>query len=289
MHNNYKVNGINFIDKGDEVLVEIKQGGVDVIYPLRPTNTNKKVKYVLMDLDGTSVESEQFWIYLIECTTKTMLNDPSFHLSQEDFPYVSGFTTVEHLTYTKNKYKYHQSIQEALACYHKIARFELGEIMEGRGNINAFKPRKGLKEFLLKLKKNDIKVGLATSGLDYKAIPEIVSAFKVLNMGDPLGFYDSIITGGRQKNQGEYGTIGELAVKPHPWIYSELALGLGVNDLKDAIVIEDSSAGVLSGRLAGMNVIGFKDGSIIPSGLDDQCIEMVSSFEEIEKFLSLED
>jgi beta-phosphoglucomutase-like phosphatase (HAD superfamily) len=125
--------------------------------------------------------------------------------------------------------------------------------------------------------------------LDYKAIPEIVSAFKVLNMGDPLGFYDSIITGGRQKNQGEYGTIGELAVKPHPWIYSELALGLGVNYLKDAIVIEDSSAGVLSGRLAGMNVIGFKDGNIIPSGLDDQCIEMVSSFEEIEKFLSLED
>ncbi|HBM70324.1 MAG TPA: haloacid dehalogenase, partial [Firmicutes bacterium] len=47
------------------------------------------------------------------------------------------------------------------------------------------------------LKKKNIKIGLATSGLDYKAIPEIVSAFKTLNMGDPLTFYDCIVTGGK--------------------------------------------------------------------------------------------
>ena len=287
MHNQYKVNGINFIDKNDELFVEINQCGVDCFYPLRNVKTNAKVKYVLMDLDGTSVQSEEFWIYIIECTVKEVLNNPLFKLTTEDIPFVSGFTTFEHLEYCKKKYQFHQDVNEALQVYHRIARFELNEIMQGRGNVDAFKPREGLKEFLLSLKNNGIKVGLATSGLDYKAIPEIVSTFKVLGMGDPLEFYDAIITGGRQKNTHEYGTIGELAVKPHPWIYSELALGIGATDLADAIVIEDSSAGLLSGKLAGMNVVGFNDGNLRASGLDDQCIKMVDTFEEIKEFLNI--
>ena len=90
MHNNYKVNGINFIDKDDQVIVEINQCGVDAFYPLKNVQTNKKVKYVLMDLDGTTVKSEEFWMYLIECTTKEMLGDPNFHLVPEDAPFVSS-------------------------------------------------------------------------------------------------------------------------------------------------------------------------------------------------------
>lgn len=285
MHNNYKVNGINFFDKGEDLFVEINQCGVDSIYRMPKVKTNPNIKYVLMDLDGTTVKSEEFWVYLIEKTAQEMFNNPNFRLSEEDTPFVSGFSTLEHLEYVKKKYKFKQDINVALEAYHRIARFELNEIMEGRGNVDAFKPREGLKEFLFELKALGVKIGLATSGLDYKAIPEIVSTFKVLNMGDPLGFYDSIITGGRQKNKGEYGTIGELAVKPHPWIYRELALGLDVRDLADAVVIEDSSAGLLSGRLAGMNVIGFKDGNLIASGLDDQCLLMVDTFKEILDFI----
>ncbi len=216
-----------------------------------------------------------------------MLGNPSFKLNEEDFPFVSGFSTLEHLEYTKKKYGYKQDVNVALEAYHRIARFELNEIMEGRGNVNAFKPREGLKEFLFLLKNNNIKIGLATSGLDYKAIPEIVSTFKVLDMGDPLEFYDAIITGGRQKNNKEYGTIGELAVKPHPWIYRELALGLNISDLSEAIVIEDSSAGLLSARLAGINVVGFNDGNLVASNLDKQCLLMVDSFKQIAKYLKL--
>ena len=285
--NKYHVNGITFKEDDENILVEIKQCGVDAIYPLKNINTNKKIKYLLMDLDGTTVKSEEFWVYLIECVCKEMLGDKNFRLTKEDEPFVSGFSTVEHLTYCKKKYNFSQDINEALTCYHRIARFELNEIMKGRGNVNAFKPREGLKDFLLTLKNNGIKIGLATSGLDYKAIPEIVSCFRVLGMGNPLEFYDAIITGGRQKNKGEYGTIGELAVKPHPWIYSELALGLGVTDLRDALVLEDSSAGLLSGKLAGMNVIGFKDGNLISSGLDDQALFMVDTFYDIKSKLNL--
>ena len=281
----YNVNGVEFFDWKNRPYCTINQCGVEATYPFERPTTNFPIQAVLMDLDGTTVISEEFWMYLIEKTVK-QLSSPAFCLAEEDTPYVSGFSTAEHLEYCLNKYKIPKTVSEALEVYHKTARFELNEIMEGRGNVDAFKPRKGLKEFLYALKDAGIKVGLATSGLDYKAIPEIVSAFRVLDMGDPIDFYDAVITGGRRKGEGEYGTIGEMAVKPHPWIYSELIGGLNV-EKERAIVIEDSSAGLLSGRLAGMNVIGFNDGNLIQSGLQEECIAMVDTFDEILVFLGL--
>ena len=281
----YNVNGVEFFDWKGKPYCTINQCGVEATYPFEKPQTEFPIQAVLMDLDGTTVISEEFWIYLIEKTVK-QISSPDFRLSEEDTPFVSGFSTAEHLEYCLNKYKIPKTVNEALEVYHKTARFELNEIMEGRGNADAFKPRAGLKEFLDSLKKAGIKIGLATSGLDYKAIPEIVSAFRVLDMGTPIEFYDAIITGGRRKGEGEYGTIGEMAVKPHPWIYSELIGGLNV-DKKHAIVIEDSSAGLLSGRLAGMNVIGFNDGNLIQSGLHEECIAMVDTFEDIMQFLQI--
>ena len=284
MKHDYKVNGIEFIKDKDQLLVKISQCGVISIYPLQENLPQNKIKYVLMDLDGTTVKSEEFWVFLIEKTVKSCLKNDDFHLDESDAPYVSGFTTVEHLEYCKNKYHFKQSINEALEEYHRIARYELNEIMEGRGNINAFEPRPGLKDFLLELKRLNIKIGVATSGLRYKAVPEIVSTFKLIGLGDPLKFYDALITGGDQK-EGEYGTIGELASKPHPWIYRELALGLKVDDMSNAVVLEDSSAGLLSAKLAGINVIGFKDGNLVASGLDEQCLLMVNTFKDVLEYI----
>ncbi len=286
MSNKYKVNGINFIEKGDDLFVEINQSGIDAFYRMPKVKTNPKIKYLLMDLDGTTVQSEEFWMYLIEQTAKELLNNPNFKLSEEDVPFVCGYTTSEHLLYVKNKYHFTQDIPTALEVYNRICKFELNEIMEGRGNANAFKPRPGLKEFLYKIKNSGIKIGLATSGLDYKSIPEIVSAFKALDMGDPLNFYDLIVTGGN-KSQGQYGTTGELSAKPHPWVYRELAHGLQIKDLSDALVLEDTASGVTAARLAGFNVIGFKDGNLIRSGLDDQCIHMVDTFDDVLDYLKI--
>lgn len=280
----YNINGVKIYKRKNKRYCTIDQCGIIATYPFDIPPLSDNIQAVLMDLDGTTVISEEFWIYLIELTIKHLTNNDGFSLSEQDIPYVSGFSTAEHLEYCIKKYKISKTINDALEIYHKTAKFELNEIMEGRGNVNAFKPRKGLKEFLLNLKSKGIKIGLATSGLDYKAIPEIVSAFRVLNMGNPLDFYDAIITGGRRKGCGEYGTIGELAVKPHPWIYKELAMGLGVSS-ENAVIIEDSSAGLLSGRLAGINVIGFNDGNLIKSGLDKECYAMVNTFDDIIKLI----
>ena len=236
-----------------------------------------------MDLDGTTVKSEEFWIYLIEKTVKTMLKDEKFAFCEEDIPFVSGFSTIEHLTYALKKYHTKGSVSEANSIYHAIAERELKEILEGRGNVSAFKPRENIKEFLQEVKASGIKIGLVTSGLDYKAIPEIVSTFRLLDMGDPLDFYDAIITGGKRKIAGQYGTLGELSVKPHPWVYAEIGMSLAGDEKHKVVTLEDSSSGVLSSRLAGYGVLGLSDGNITQSGMQSFCLKMVDDLESVYK------
>jgi beta-phosphoglucomutase-like phosphatase (HAD superfamily) len=97
-----------------------------------------------------------------------------------------------------------------------------------------------------------------------------VAVFRQLELGDPLGFYDAIVTAGSAVEPGQVGTIGELASKPHPWLYAEAArIGLTVDrsNRQRVIGIEDSAAGVLAIRLAGFACIGLTFGNIAASGM----------------------
>ena len=224
-------------------------------YPVKPVTPKGPIRAVLMDLDGTSVKSESFWIWIIEQTTASLLDDMSFRLSEVDLPFVSGHSVSEHLQYCIDKY-----------C------------------PGAFTPSEHLKEFLLALKAMGIKIGLVTSGLYEKAWPEIKSAFDTLGMGDPKDFYDCSISAGFPLRRGEVGTLGELSPKPHPWLYAEAAtVGLGVPeaDRCHVVGIEDSGAGVCSIRLAGFPVIGFAGGNIEKSGTKALCDRYCDGFDEV--------
>ena len=146
-----------------------------------------------------------------------------------------------------------------------------GELQDSlRGRYNAFEPSPGLKQFLVALKGAGIKIGLVTSGLREKAWPEILSAFRTLQMGNPLEFYDAIITAGERLTRGQTGTLGELAPKPHPWLYAETAyVGLAADRSRrhKVVGLEDSGAGVVSIRLAGFAAIGVRGGNIDRSGV----------------------
>jgi len=144
------------------------------------------------------------------------------------------------------------------------------KILDGGGKADAFVPAPGLKEFLLALKEAGVKIALVTSGLYEKAWPEILSAFRTLDMGDPLEFYDAIISAGFQVGGGQVGTLGELEPKPHPWLYAESArVGLGMDKASrhKVIGLEDSGAGVVSIRLSGFAAIGVAGGNIAASGV----------------------
>ena len=244
--------------------------GYPAIYPLHEARFEGPAEAVLMDLDGTSVHSEHFWIWIIEQTTARLLNDPGFRLRPDDEPHVSGHSVSEHLQHCISTYCPKKTVEEAREYYFEITRREMKLIVEGRGKSDAFQPAPDLKEFLLELKGHGIRIGLVTSGLFEKAWPEIVSAFRQLNLGDPREFYDAIISAGEALGKGHAGTLGELTPKPHPWLYAETArVGLGIEPSRRfrTVGIEDSSAGVVSVRLAGFACIGLTGGNIARSGV----------------------
>ena len=268
-------NKVEFIVFKDHTLAYVKSAmGYPAYYPVTGRNLKKPVKAVLMDLDGTSVHSEHFWVWIIEQTTARLLGNSSFKLEASDLPFVSGHSVSEHLQYCIKKYCPRKTVEEARTFYFEHTRREMRAILEGRGKPGAFTPTPGLKEFLYALKARNIKIGLVTSGLYEKAYPEIVSAFNALGMGEPKEFYDSIITAGFPLNKGGVGTLGELAPKPHPWLYAEVArvgLGLSAADLEQVVGIEDSAAGICAIRLAGIPAIGLDGGNLVQSGAKGLC------------------
>lgn len=276
---------VEFICFDDKSIAFVKSGmGYPAYYPVFPVQMKKPVRAVLMDLDGTSVHSEAFWIWIIELTTASLLKNPKFQLEEADIPFVSGHSVSEHLTYCINKYCPEKKVEEARAYYFQHTHHEMNEIMEGRGKPKAFTPTPGIREFLYKLKEHGIKIGLVTSGLYEKAWPEILDAFKTLDMGDPKDFYDAIITAGYPLRKGSPGTLGELSPKPHPWLYAEtsrVGLGIEFQDRNSVVGIEDSGAGVCSVRLAGFPTIGIGGGNIIESGTQELCCHYCENFEEI--------
>ena len=261
---------VELIVFADKTLALVRSAlGPAALYPLLDDTYMAPAEAVLMDLDGTSVRSERFWMWVIERALAALMGDARFALAPQDEPFVSGHSVSEHLQYCIDKYCPGRSLAEARRHYYAITHREMDEIAAGRGRIDAFEPAPGLKEFLLDLKGRGLKIGLVTSGLREKAWPEILAAFRRLGMGNPLEFYDAIITAGERLTPGQTGTLGELAPKPHPWLYAETAAaGLGISREQRGRVIglEDSGAGVVSIRLAGFAAVGIGGGNIEASG-----------------------
>jgi hypothetical protein len=114
--------------------------------------------------------SEEFWIWIIEQTIASLLDNPRFALEDADLPYVSGHSVSEHLQYGIEKYCPDQLLEQARQYYFEHTHRELTAILNGAGRPNAFTPTPGLKPFLLALKARGIKIGLVTSGLYEKAL-----------------------------------------------------------------------------------------------------------------------
>jgi beta-phosphoglucomutase-like phosphatase (HAD superfamily) len=276
---------VEFIAFADHTLAYVQSAlGYPAYYPVHPVRLERPVRAVLMDLDGTSVRSEGFWVWIIQQTMASLLGNPRFELEAADLPFVSGHSVSEHLEHCIRKYCPDRPVEEARVFYFEHARREMQAILEGHGRGDAFVPAPGLKEFLLVLKRWDIQIGLVTSGLYEKAYPEIVAAFRVMGLGDPADFYDAIITAGFPLRRGEVGTLGELSPKPHPWLYAEVArVGLGIPfKARNSVVgIEDSGAGVCAIRLAGFPTIGMAGGNILESGTRPLCDAFCETFSEV--------
>lgn len=276
---------VEFVATDDHTLAHVRSGlGYPAYYPVEPVWLDRPVRAILMDLDGTSVRSERFWIWMIEQTTATLLGHPQFQLDSDDLPHVSGHSVSEHLEHCVRKYVPGATVERARAVYFDHVHREMRAIVEGHGRSDAFEPVEGLRDFLLALKSRDIRIALVTSGLHEKAWPEIVAAFRAMDLGDPSAFYDAIITAGFAMRAGQPGTLGELAPKPHPWLYAEaMRVGLGIpfSDRSRVVGLEDSGAGVCALRLAGVTTVGMPGGNIVQSGTRPLCAQLCESFDGV--------
>jgi len=276
---------VEFIVFDDRTLAYVGSGlGYPAYYPVHPVAIEYPIRAVVMDLDGTTVRSEPFWVWMIEQATASLLGDPAFRLEDADLPFVSGFSVSEHLHYCIRKYCPRRTVEEARRFYFEHTHREMQAIVEGRGRADAFVPAPGVKEFLLALKAEGIRTAVATSGLYEKAWPELVAAFRTMGLGDPRTFYDAIVTAGFPLRQGEAGTLGELSPKPHPWLYAEasrVGLGIPFAQRNHVLGIEDSGAGVCAIRLAGFPAIGMEGGNIRDSGTTPLCQHVCTDFSEV--------
>lgn len=276
---------VEFIGFADHTMSLVNSAmGYPAYYPVDSVAEEAPLKAILMDLDGTTVHSEEFWIWIIQLSVASLMGDSKFELEDADIPYVSGHSVSEHLQYCVAKYCPDKSVEVARTYYFEHTHREMQLILDGKGKPGAFRPSQGIKDFLLELKAMGLKLGLVTSGLYEKAYPEILDAFKTLNMGDPADFYDTIITAGHALRKGQAGTLGELSPKPHPWLYAEafrVGLGLSYTERHSAIGIEDSGAGVASIRLAGMQAWGIGGGNIDQSGTRGLCSQYSEDFESL--------
>lgn len=280
---------VEFVAFADRALAHVTSAlGYPAYYPVLPVRVEPPVEAVLMDLDGTSVRSEHFWVWIIEQTTASLLGDARFALDDSDLPFVSGHSVSEHLQYCIRKYCPGAALEDARRWYFEHTHREMRAILDGRGRADAFVPSPGLREFLLECRGRGVRLGLVTSGLYEKAYPEIVAAFRTMRLGDPAQFYDAIITAGYALRAGEIGTLGELSPKPHPWLYAEvfrIGLGLAPDRRAHVVGLEDSAAGVCAVRLAGLAPIGVAGGNIRQSGLEPLCHRYCADLDEVARTL----
>lgn len=272
-----------YFENGNHLMGICTKKEFTTYYPLASTKVELPIKAILMDLDGTTLYSEDFWISIIEKTVNNYFFNSIVKFTEDDYPFVSGHSVTEHLEYCKEKYGIPVELHEMMNVYQSISKEELKNIsnMDGAYSIT---PAKYLKEFLFALKKKKIKIGLVTSGLYEKAYPEILAVCNKLKIGKPEEIYDCIITTGYPLGAHNVGTLGELSAKPHPWLYLESlisGLGLDLSDRNHVIGIEDSAAGVCALRSAGIPTIGITSGNIIRSGVDSLCNDMCSDLKEI--------
>lgn len=187
----------------------------------------REYEAVIFDLDGTLVDSMWVWDKIdIEYLESKNLELPEGLQSE-----IEGMSFTETAQYFKNSFELKDSIEEIKAEWNKRA-FDFYR--------NKIKAKEGVIEFLEQLRKNKVKIGLGTSN-------SIQLAMATLEGNSILEYFDVIKT----SCEVEKG-------KPSPDIFLKVAEELNVKANK-CLVFEDTLAGVMAGKSAGMDVIGVYD------------------------------
>ena len=188
---------------------------------------NKRFDAVIFDLDGTLVDSMWVW----EKIDEDFLRKRNIEKPNDMDKALEGKSFTETAVYFKERFKLEMSVEEIKREWNEMAwLFYTKEVPL----------KKGVKKFLEALRKQNIKIGIATSNSI-----ELVNA--VLKALEIEAYFDQIRT------SCEVGRG-----KPFPDIYLKVAEDLSVEPNR-CLVFEDIPNGVRAGKNAGMTAWGVRD------------------------------
>lgn len=187
------------------------------------------IEAVIFDMDGLMINSEivSFTVY------KELLKKYDVELNQQLYCYCfAGKTMVNGLLFARDYFHLDYDIDEACLFCHKKEH----EIVD----VDGVDLKPGLVELLEYLKDNHIRMAIATSS-------GIERIHKLLDRHSILRYFDNITYGNEVKNG-----------KPAPDIFLKACEKLNVEP-KNALVLEDSEAGVQAGFSANIPTICVPD------------------------------
>lgn len=209
------------------------------------------IKGVIFDLDGTIIDSMWVWKQVdVEYLSKRNIELP-VNLQKE----IEGLSFTETALYFKKRFGISDSVEDIKNEWTNMVRdFYKASI----------KAKKGVREFLIYLKNNNYKIGLATSNFKELAID-------VLKSNGLFDYFDEIVT-----------TCEVPRDKSYPDVFIETAKRLCVKP-SECIVFEDTLTAVLGAIQANMKVIGVYDslGTCTPEELSQKTELIIHDFDTI--------
>lgn len=213
----------------------------------------KDKKAVIFDLDGTLIDSMWMW----ESIDIEYLGRFGIPYQKDIQKKIEGMSFSETAVYFKKRFQIADSLEQMKEDWNRMAYEKYKHEVP---------LKKGALEFLNYLKKNGIKMGIATS--NSKTLVDIV-----LEKHNILEYFDSIHTACEVKKG-----------KPAPDIYLLVAKELEVEP-KDCLVFEDVFQGIMAGKNAGMTTCGVEDKFSAGQRMEKQAAAdyYIESYEEILK------
>ncbi len=208
------------------------------------------MRAVIFDMDGVLVDSEPLW----RLAERQIFAEVGLELTDADCESTMGMRSDEVI-----EHWFRLSPWQGATCVEVEARLE-GRMRELLTENATAMP--GVVESIAMVRVEGLALGLATSS----APPLIDAVLTKLRLGDAFAIAHS--------------AIDEELGKPHPAVFLTTARLLGVEP-SECVAIEDSVAGVRSGKAAGMRVIAVPPPHLFNDAGYDEADIKLHSLEEL--------
>ena len=186
-----------------------------------------KIKACLFDLDGVVVDTAKYH-YL---AWKRLANNLGFDFTEKDNERLKGVSRIQSLEILLSIGKVNPSHSEKL----KMAQEKNEWYVEYISKLDESEILPGVKNFLIELRQNGIKIALGSASKN---------SMLILNNLNLTSYFDAIVDGNKVSK-----------AKPDPEVFLLGARELQVHP-SECLVFEDAQAGIDAAKAANMKVIG---------------------------------